>query len=159
MVTTNFEQIENDTYPDGDFYVYVFRCGEDILYVGESTYAPSRVEEHFAKQRSNFNLSQVIDKVGIDQIEVDMYDCTDILMGLGFSENRLQMLPLIYSTSYERAVLIEGKDSRKEFESKLIYELSPLCNGIGRKSDPEKVRILGNKYYPETIIIMPLVRN
>lgn len=68
------------------------------------------------------------------------------------------MLPLIYMTSYENAIRIQAEQSRKEYESKLIYELSPLCNGTGRKSDPEKVRILGSKYYPE-IIIMPLVRN
>ena len=158
MVTTNFEQIENDTYPDGDFYVYVFRCGEDVLYVGESTCAPTRVWEHFRMQRSNANLSQIINHIGRKNIQVDMYDCVDILDGLNFSKNRLDMLPLIYMTSYENAIRIQAEQSRKEYESKLIYELSPLCNGTGRKSDPEKVRILGSKYYPE-IIIMPLVRN
>ena len=156
MVTTNFEQIENDTYPEGNFYVYVFRYGEDIFYVGESVCAPSRIWEHFCKIRSNLYLSQIIDFVGKENILIDMYSGHDIAQYFGKEE--VMKYADVFNRTYEETIDFFAKEERCDFESRLIYELSPLCNGMGKKSDPEKVKILRSKYYPE-IIIMPLVRN
>ena len=147
MITTNWDEIKNNAYPDGPFCVYVFRHDNDILYVGESRYAPSRVWEHFRKQRSNAQLSEVIDTIGANNIKVDMYSPADVVKELGVPKQRIDLLSQIYVTSYEHAIDLEGYDCRKEFESKLIYELSPLCNASGKKSDINKVMELGEKYY------------
>jgi hypothetical protein len=147
VIATNYEEIKNDTYPDGDYYVYVFRCGEDILYIGESTYAPSRVWEHFRKQRTNRNLSEAIEVAGIENITVDMYDAADIVKGMGLPKQHVELWCQLYDVSQHEAVRLSGKDARKGYEEKLIYDMSPLCNGVGRKSDPQKVRALGDKYY------------
>lgn len=147
MITTNYREIKDETYPDGDYYVYVIRCGEDTLYIGESTCAPSRVWEHFRGQRTNANLSQAIEVAGTGNITVDMYDATDIVKGIGLPKCLIESRSQLWDVSYDAAESLEGKDARKEYEEKLIYEMSPLCNAVGKKSNPQKVLELGDKYY------------
>ncbi len=145
MIQTNFNEIENDSYPDGDFYVYVFRHGDDILYVGESIYAPSRVWEHFHKRRSNSHLSNVIDFIGRENIIVDLYEPNEIAAHCN-KMNWAIVQSVEYDMPLSDCISMEAKDSRKDFESYLIYTLSPLCNASGKKSDPEKVMQVSNKY-------------
>lgn len=147
MITASYREVKDEMYPDGDYYVYVIRCAEDILYIGESSYAPSRVWEHFRGQRTNAGLSEAIKVAGAGNITVDMYDAIDIVKGVGLSRCQIEAWSQWYGVSYDEAVRFAGKDARKEYEAKLIYEMSPLCNAMGKKSNPQKVRELGDRYY------------
>jgi predicted GIY-YIG superfamily endonuclease len=60
METRTIQQLINDDYPKGSFYVYAFRSGYDYLYIGESQNAQYRVSEHLLGKRSNSSLQRAL---------------------------------------------------------------------------------------------------
>ena len=134
------------------YFVYVFRIKDDVLYVGESSNAIVRIEEHISGSRTNKLLSNILSTR--DDYEIDLYDAFDLI---AFSEE----YDLINLPDDERDVLFSLSKShiRKLFEQHLINKLSPAfntkdINGISNKS---KRKDTARKYSNKKPVIVPNV--
>lgn len=142
MITTTVSELRTGNYPNGYYVIYVFRSGRDVFYVGMSKDAVRRVSEHLAGQRSNVNLQTILRLENSPFFSVDFYSGLDIIQA--------KNLTTAFNAFYERQLTLGAmpkelfahvwvEDMVQDFESQLIRELSPVCNGTGKVGDIGKV--------------------
>ena len=153
MITIGADYFSSyEFFLSANYFVYVFRIGDDVLYVGESSNAIARIEEHVFENRTNKLLSGILSSR--DDYQVDLYDAFDLISFSG--EDSLINLP-----DDEKDVMFSGPKShiRKLFERHLINKLSPAfntkdINGISNKS---KRQSTARKYSNKKPVIVPNV--
>jgi len=170
METRTIQQLINDDYPKGRFYVYAFRNGYDYLYIGESQNAQYRVSEHLLGKRSNSSLQRALLTNRCSHWVVDFIGANEILSHFGFDKfvkldyedklshynkkiNQGEKTYLFGGVTWEwhkpnlnimRDVL--ASKYRKEFEGRMIFVISPAFNSMGKKSNYKKAQKTYEKY-------------
>ena len=125
--------------PGFDYWVYVFRRNNDVLYVGETTNMPNRLREHLAGIKSNSGLTNDFIENGVDGVAVDLYNGADMVKWLrdeaiiDFLEYQQQKAGNALASfggpmTREEIIATYGRMNRVKFEKQLIVELKPLFN-------------------------------
>ena len=155
MISKTIAQLNNNEWPPEDerYYVYVFRNGEDILYVGTSSQVTSRVSEHLAGNRSNSDLQQAMTINDCSSWEVDFYSAHDLVLHFDledrcrlswesdYKDQDLQETDPFFPgvrikpVTFQQVESFEASAYRTDFEKDLILTLSPAFNGQCPKSD------------------------
>lgn len=125
MITIKPKQVY--AHKDGErYFVYVFRRGDDVLYVGESKLIWQRLGHHLEGVNSNLSLTEELRKGG--DIVIDLYSAQDIVTSAGIEGFIDMCVHADPGCPREFFIISAGCDYRKFFESELIRELKPLCN-------------------------------
>lgn len=133
METTTIKQIKDGYISDNSLRLYVIEGEGCILYVGRSKCAITRMESHLGLEWIGFFGSDLdlmlTSNPKADEYTVTFYSEVDIVESNPHRDFRLAVRDDLEEPHYNSLMDIYVSD----IEEKLIYELSPVFNSMGRK--------------------------